>query len=129
MLMSIYEDPDTAADFALCDLEDQVRALDAIPAEVLAHYRDRFEDVADQLHQLAVKAPREVTTCESQAHPNSGGAGGKAPSLAKLHPSTKWTLKPGSTPSESSDTASGPRDQCSPPASGGNPKSILKPAS
>lgn len=119
MLLCVHDDPDMARDFGLEVIE---REIERLPP--LGKFRDRAADIAAKLFARAC----EDTTCESHQHQNSGGNGGRPQSPAKSRPSTSKTLKPGSTPSESSDTASGPKAQCSPPASGGNPKPTPKPA-
>jgi hypothetical protein len=128
-LLATHDDPSAAADYLLCDLEGQLVQLGALPAEAVSHYRDRAADIAARLYEIAANSPREHTTCENQAPPNNGGPGGKQPSPARTRPSTKWTPKPGSTPSESSATATGGKAPSSLPASGGKAKSTPKPAS
>lgn len=129
MLLASHDDPHSAADYLLSDIEQDLETMGLPPPEALSHFRDRAADVAAKLHEMAAKSPREHSTCESHQHPNSGGPGGKAPSPASTRQSTKVTPKPGSTPSVSSATATGQEAPSSPPASGGTPeKSTLKPA-
>jgi hypothetical protein len=129
MLLASHDDPSAAADYLLCDIEQDLEAMGLLPPEALSHFRDRAADVAARLRDMADKSPREHSTCESQAHLNSAGPGGKAPLPASTRPSTKATRKPGSTPSASSATATGQEALSFPPASGGSPAiSTPKPA-
>jgi hypothetical protein len=127
-VLNPHDDPQAALDFRLSDIAEEIELIERAPAEARAHYRDRMADLGADLFRIASETPRENSTCESQAHSNNAGPGGKPPSQAKSRRSTKWTPTPGSTPSASSPTASGRKARSSLPASGGKPTSTPKPA-
>lgn len=54
MMLSAYDDPDTAADLALSAIEAEIERL---PDE-LSHFRDRTADIAERLRDKAINAPR-----------------------------------------------------------------------
>lgn len=58
MLLSHHEDPEAAADFLLCDLEQNLRDLGLLPTEALGHFRDRMADIAETLKSQAINVPR-----------------------------------------------------------------------
>lgn len=66
MLLSTHDDPHAAADFLLTEIEADLEALGALPAD-LSHFRERMADVAAQLREHAIRAPRrnEVTSQHS----------------------------------------------------------------
>lgn len=59
MLLSVHDDPNTAADYLLDDIEQDLEAMGLLPPEALSHFRDRAADVAAKLRQFADEAPRE----------------------------------------------------------------------
>ena len=57
-LLSSHDDPRTAADYLLGDIERDLAAVGLLPSEALGHFRDRMADIADTLKSHAINAPR-----------------------------------------------------------------------
>lgn len=58
-LLSSHDDPQAAADYLLCDIEEELEAMGLLPVEALSHFRERAADVAAKLRNFAASAPRE----------------------------------------------------------------------
>jgi hypothetical protein len=56
LLLSAFDDPETAAELALHDIEVAADRLRSMPPEVLNHYRDVCADLGAELNDIA--APR-----------------------------------------------------------------------
>lgn len=58
ILLSQHDDPLTAAEMAIHDIETATERLRQSPPEIQGQFRDVFADLADDINHIAKESPR-----------------------------------------------------------------------